>query len=201
LLVASSLSGCGEPQARAANSVSRRPTTDAPPAADPWAVTPTQPVYHATPVRLQEPDPVHLDIPAIGVATDLVTLGLRLDGTMDVPKDFARAGWFTGGPRPGENGPALIAGHVDSYTGPAVFYRLRELQPGNDIAVRRKDGSVITFTVSRVETFAKQAFPTDRVFGPTTQSELRLVTCGGDFDWSKRSYKSNVVVYAALVPV
>ena len=117
---------------------------------------------------------------------------------MQVPKHFAEAGWFADGPNPGETGPAVIAGHVDSTRGPAVFYRLKDLQAGNDIVVTRVDGTTVTFRVARVETYEKQAFPTAAVFGPTPDAELRLVTCGGDFDWSKHSYKSNVVVYATL---
>jgi hypothetical protein len=174
-------------------------TTTTAPVADPWAVSPTQAEYQPTPVRLQEPEPTRIDIAAIGVTSDLVRLGLRTDGTMEVPRDFARAGWFTNGPRPGENGPAVIAGHVDSMTGPAAFYRLKDVQPGTDIAVTRADGTNITFRVARVETYEKQAFPTTAVFGPTPDAELRLVTCGGDFDWSKRSYKANIVVYATRV--
>jgi hypothetical protein len=168
------------------------------PTSDPWAVVPTQPVYRPTPVRLAEPDPMRLDLPAIGVSTALDRLGLRPDGTMDVPKDFARAGWFQGGPRPGEDGPAVIAGHVDSRRGPAVFYRLPDLRAGDAIAVTRADASVATFTVTRVETYAKQGFPTALVFGPTVEAELRLVTCGGEFDWSHHSYKANIVVFAKL---
>ena len=162
-------------------------------------MTPTQPVYHPTPVTLQAPDPARIDIPAVGIATDLVPLGFNADGSMQVPKRFAEAGWFADGPNPGETGPAVIAGHVDSTRGPAVFYRLKDLQAGNDIVVTRVDGPIATFRVARVETYEKQAFPTTAVFGPTPNAELRLVTCGGDFDWSKHSYKSNVVVYATLV--
>jgi LPXTG-site transpeptidase (sortase) family protein len=166
------------------------------PTSDPWAVVPTQPVYHPTPVRLAEPDPVRLDVPAIGVSTVLDRLGLRPDGSMDVPEDFARAGWYEAGPRPGEDGPAVIAGHVDSRRGPAVFFRLHELRVGDAVSVARVDGSVATFTVRRVETYAKRDFPTEAVFGPTVGAELRLVTCGGEFDWSHHSYKSNVVAFA-----
>ncbi len=165
---------------------------------DPWNVTPTQPVYHPTPVTLQAPEPARIDIPAVGIASDLVPLGFNADGSMQVPKHFAQAGWFADGPKPGETGPAVIAGHVDSTRGPAVFYRLKDLQAGNDVVVTRVDGTTATFRVTRVETYEKQAFPTAAVFGPTPAAELRLVTCGGDFDWSKHSYKSNVVVYATL---
>jgi hypothetical protein len=194
ILVPATLAGCGDEQSDSQRDVST--STTQPSVADPWAVTPTRPPYRATPVRWQEPDPVRLELPAIGVGTDLVALGLAADGTMEVPENFGVAGWFTGGPRPGEDGPAVIAGHVDSRAGPAVFYELRDLQPGNAVVVTRVDGSVVTFTVSRVETYEKATFPTAAVFGATTGSELRLVTCGGQFDWGRRSYRSNIVVYA-----
>ena len=119
---------------------------------------------------------------------------------MEVPRDFDRAGWYIAGPKPGETGPAVIAGHVDNTSGPAVFYRLKDLTAGADIVVTRVDGTSVTFRVARVASYEKQAFPTAEVFGPTPESELRLVTCGGDFDWKKHSYKANVVVYADRVP-
>lgn len=200
LLAAVFLSGCGEEQARADSPPRATTTKSTPPTTvDPWNVTPTQPVYHPTPVTLQAPDPARIDIPAVGIASDLVPLGFNPDGSMQVPKHYSQAGWFADGPNPGETGPAVIAGHIDSTRGPAVFYRLKDLQAGNDIVVTRVDATTAVFRVTRVETYEKHAFPTASVFGPTPGVELRLVTCGGDFDWSKHTYKSNVVVYATLV--
>ena len=141
-------------------------------------------------------EPARVVIPAIGVSSDLVRLGLAADGSLEVPTDFARAGWYTAGPRPGESGPAVIAGHVDSVSGPAVFFRLRDLEPGDDIRVDRVDGTSARFVVERLERFEKQAFPTATVFGPTESPELRLVTCGGDFDFEHRTYLENLVVFA-----
>jgi hypothetical protein len=163
---------------------------------DPWAVTPYLPAYHATPVVLRVADPTRVQIPAIGVDAAIVPLGLRPDGTMDVPVDYGTASWYTGGPRPGENGPAVIAGHVDSETAPAVFYRLHHLHPGDEVDVPRADGTRSTFVVTRVARFEKEGFPTQEVFGPTADAELRLVTCGGDFDFTRLSYRANVVVFA-----
>ena len=149
LLAAVFLSGCGEEQARADTPRRETTTVSTPPAkADPWNVTPTQPVYHPTPVTLQAPDPARIDIPAVGIASDLVPLGFNADGSMQVPKRFAEAGWFADGPNPGETGPAVIAGHVDSTRGPAVFYRLKDLQAGNDIVVTRVDGTTANFRVT-----------------------------------------------------
>jgi LPXTG-site transpeptidase (sortase) family protein len=114
------------------------------------------------------------------------------------PEDFARAGWFTRGPVPGETGPAVIAGHVDSADGPAVFFRLAELEDGDDVLVDRADGTTVRFTVTSVDRYPKDEFPTEQVYGPTPRAELRLITCGGEFDADARSYRDNVVVSAVL---
>jgi sortase (surface protein transpeptidase) len=141
--------------------------------------------------------PVEVSIPAIGVRAPIIPLGLNSDRTLEVPQDFGDTGWWTGGPRPGERGPAVIAGHVDSHTGPAVFYRLRELRPGDSIVVRRRDGTRARFAVQRSEQYPKAEFPTARVYGATPGPTLRLITCGGDFDSSTGHYVDNTVVYAA----
>ena len=142
--------------------------------------------------------PVRLAIPAIGVATPLVRLGLEADGGMQVPADFGRAGWFTEGPAPGQVGPSVIAGHVDSSTGPAVFYRLRELRPGQAILVERADRSRLRFVVEQARSYPKEGFPTAAVFGPVPEAALRLITCAGDFDRARGSYRDNLVVFARL---
>src|SRR5215218_7432 len=111
--------------------------------------------------------PVRLEIPAIGVSTPLRRLGLEPDGGMEVPGDFGWAGWFAEGPAPGQVGPSVIAGHVDSKTGPAVFYRLRDLRPGDPVLVERADGSRLRFEVTGTARYAKAAFPTEAVFGPS----------------------------------
>lgn len=143
-------------------------------------------------------DPVKVEIPAIGVASELVDLGLNEDRTLEVPSDPDLAGWYTGRPPPGAIGPAIIAGHVDSYDGPAVFYRVRDLAPGDDVLVHRADGSTARFTVDRVEQHPKDDFPTGAVYGPTDEATLRLITCGGPFDRRRSSYDDNIVVYATL---
>ena len=140
--------------------------------------------------------PVRIEIPAIGVSAAVIRLGLNRDGSMQVPEDFALTGWFTGGPAPGETGPAVIAGHIDSRRGPAVFYRLRELRAGDRVTVARANGSAVRFTVDSVVQYPKQAFPTKAVFGPAPEPLLRLITCGGTFDHDRRSYRDNVVVTA-----
>jgi len=142
--------------------------------------------------------PVSLTIPAIGVQTTLINLGLASDGTLQVPSSTTVAGWYTGSPRPGAVGAAVIAGHVDSYAGPAVFFRLRQLQPGQLVYVRRADGSLAVFRVTAVAQYAKAQFPTASVYGPVPDAELRLITCGGTFDPQTGHYLSNVIVSAVL---
>ncbi len=144
--------------------------------------------------------PVALDIPDIGVhSTNIVDLGLAADGAIEVPEDPSAPGWFYPGPSPGQFGPAVIAGHVDSDRGPAVFYRLGELDPGDRVHVTRADGTVGTFLIDRVEAFAKAEFPTHEVYGDTTnRAELRLITCGGNYD-DDAGYLGNVVAFAHLV--
>ena len=142
--------------------------------------------------------PVWLSIPVIGVRTSLVDLGLRANGSLQVPSSTAVAGWYTGSPRPGAVGAAVIAGHVDSRSGLGVFFWLRELRPGDRVYVGRADGTMAVFTVTAVRKVAKDLFPTAAVYGPVPDSELRLITCGGVFDRSLGSYLSNVVVFARL---
>ena len=142
-------------------------------------------------------EPASLVIPSIGVTTALVHLGLTGSGALQVPPTTTVAGWYTGSPRPGSIGSAVIAGHIDSVTGPGIFYRLSQLQRGDRVYVRRADGTLAIFEVTQVQSYAKDDFPTAAVYGPVPDPELRLITCGGTFDYSTRSYLSNTVVYAA----
>lgn len=144
--------------------------------------------------------PVALTIPSIGVDTPLIDLGRTSSGTLQVPDSFTVAGWYDLGPRPGQPGPAVIAGHVDSTKGPAVFYLLGNLRAGDRVYVKRADGSVATFVVTGVLMYTKAAFPASSVYGPVSGPQLRLITCGGTFDYARHSYLSNVVVYAIQVP-
>ena len=143
--------------------------------------------------------PVSLTIPLIGVKTSLITLGLAKGGAMQVPSSTTVAGWYTGSPRPGAVGSAIIVGHIDSETGPGVFYRLSQLRSGDDVFVKRADGTTAEFRVTSIQTYLKDQFPTVEVYGPTPDAELRLITCGGAFDSATRHYLSNIVVYATEV--
>ena len=144
-------------------------------------------------------EPVSLVIPSIGVSASIVHLGLTSSGALQVPPTTAVAGWYTGSPRPGSIGSAVIAGHIDSISGPGIFFRLAQLQRGARVYVRRADGTLAVFEVTEVQMFAKDAFPTTAVYGAVPDPELRLVTCGGTFDYSSRSYLSNTVVFAKEV--
>ena len=143
--------------------------------------------------------PVSLTIPSIGVRTGLVHLGLTLSGALQVPSTTTVAGWYTGSARPGATGAAVIVGHIDSLTGPGVFFRLRLLHPGSRVYVRRADGTLAVFRVTSVRSYPKSRFPTLAVYGPVPDAELRLITCGGAFDVATGHYLSNVIVYATLV--
>jgi Sortase domain len=143
--------------------------------------------------------PVRVSIPAIHVDSGLQRLGREADGTLQPPTKWAVAGWYAGGVIPGQVGPAVITGHVDSTSGPAVFFRLSKLAIGDRVTVDAADGSHTTFVVDRIQRFVKAHFPTEQVYGPVPVPELRLVTCTGRFDRAARSYDDNLVVSAHLV--
>jgi sortase (surface protein transpeptidase) len=145
--------------------------------------------------------PVRMSVPAIGVSASVISLGENPDGTVAVPSLTTPqlTSWFDDGPAPGQTGPAAIFGHVDTAAaGPAAFFRLGDLVPGDTVSITRADRSVATFTVYRIAEYAKDAFPTMTVYGDTPDAELRLITCGGDFDPASGSYLANIVVYARL---
>ena len=183
-------------------------TTPPTPAA---ASSPAPPVTTTVPATAAGPrqdpasgaPPVALDIPAIGVSGPVDSVGLQPDGTLEVPAPGPRydhAAWYRGSPTPGRVGPSVILGHVDSAAGgPSVFYRLGDLRPGDRITVTLADRTARTFAVERSEQVAKDAFPRLEVYGDTSGPELRLITCGGEFDDAARSYRDNTVVFARLV--
>lgn len=146
--------------------------------------------------------PTRLDIPEIGVSSNLLQLGLNPDRTVQVPplgRD-SRAGWYRYSPTPGQLGPAVLLGHVDSAEyGPGVFFRLGALRPGDTLTVTRADHTAAVFRIDRVVSYPKNHFPTIDVYGNTDHAALRLITCGGKFDLSTRNYESNIVAYASLI--
>ena len=167
--------------------------TTATKASSPVEVTPTAPAASAA--GAPSP-PVKIRIESIGASAPVDPLGLNRDGTLQVPKDYQRAGYYVGRPAPGSVGPAIIAAHVDSKAGPAVFYRLRDLEPGAEVVVTRKDGSDVVFIVDRIEQHPKDAFPTEAVYGSTEGATLRLITCGGSFNKRSGHYRDNLIAYA-----
>jgi sortase (surface protein transpeptidase) len=148
--------------------------------------------------------PVAVRVPSVGISSPLVRLGLNPDHTLQVPDDYRVAGWYIYRPVPGERGPGVLAGHIDSKKGPGVFYHLKDAPLGATIEVERNDGSVAQFVVTAKEQHNKDAFPTEHVYGPTKDAELRLITCGGTFNRATGHYTDNIIVFAKLskiVPV
>jgi LPXTG-site transpeptidase (sortase) family protein len=178
------------------------PTGPSPSPAAPPSASPTHRPVAAPVVSLQRSIPTRIEIRAIGVDSSLMRLGLKKDGTIEVPpydKD-APAGWYRGSPTPGQVGPSVILGHVDTFkAGPVVFYRLSEVEHGDTIAVHREDGSVVHFVVDRVVNVPKAGFPTLEVYGNTDRAELRLITCGGAWNPRTHDFDDNTVVFAHLV--
>jgi sortase (surface protein transpeptidase) len=150
----------------------------------------------AAPVGTRPGAPTRMSVPAIGIDVPVEPLGLRPSGAVDVPRRFDTVGWYVGSAVPGATGPTVLLGHIDSHTGPAVFYRLHALRPGDGVTVARADAAVARFVVDRVGEFPKSHFPTTAVYGPTSRPELRLVTCAGP---SHGHYHDNLVVFAHLV--
>lgn len=144
--------------------------------------------------------PKQVAITRLGIDYPVIELGQNPDETMETPPLFEKVtGWYKYSPTPGEIGPSIIVGHIDTYKGPSVFWRLREAQPGDEISVMREDGSTVKFKVTAVKQFEQSNFPTDEVYGNTEDSELRLITCGGTFDKKTLQYSENTVVFATMV--
>jgi len=170
--------------------------------ADEAGKAPPPPPFTTDPeaVSSSRASPVSLTIPAINVATNVIKLGLHKDGTVEVPQNPNDAGWYGNGPVPGQKGSSVILGHVDSKTGPAVFYRLRTLSAGDEIAVTLSDRMVAHYKVARVALYANNDFPAEKVYaGSPARPALNLVTCGGQYNRANGGYQSNVVVYTTYV--
>ncbi|WP_424641326.1 class F sortase [Embleya sp. AB8] len=177
------------------------PIARAPDPAGPAAPGPSAPAPPAEAPPLRPSIPTRIRIPALNISAPLAGVGLDKGGGIEVPAAGERnlAGWYRGGITPGEKGTASIAGHVDTAAGRAVFYPLGALPRGSRIEIDRADGSVAAFVVDGVEAFARNDFPTARVFGDAPRPELRLITCGGAYS-KKNHYSGNVVAFAHLVP-
>jgi sortase (surface protein transpeptidase) len=146
--------------------------------------------------------PSWVDIPSIAARSSLIALGLNPDKSIQVPpvQTPQQAGWYKFGPPPGQVGPAVILGHIDGDHQEGIFWKLHEVKPGDKVMVGQQDGHTLTFLVTKVDSVAKDAFPTSAVYGNTPDPELRLITCGGAFDSSTGHYLDNLIVYANLAP-
>lgn len=144
-------------------------------------------------------DPVIIRIPKIDLDTSIIPVGLDATGAIAMPNAFDITGWYTGGPTPGQIGPAVIVGHVDSIHGIAIFWRLRELVPGDMVSIDRQDGTTANFKVIDIKQFPQDAFPTSEVYGNINYAGLRLITCGGVFNTTTHHYSHNTVVYGQLI--
>ena len=156
----------------------------------------------AHPLSLRHSVPVSVRIPAIGVTSYLLHLGVDADGAIQVPSLYTEAGeaaWYKYSVTPGQIGASVIEGHVDSYSGPAVFYRLGALHPGDRVDVRLADRVTAVFRVTGVREYLKSRFPAKVIYGATRYASLRLITCGGAFDDATGHYLSSTVVYASLI--
>jgi sortase (surface protein transpeptidase) len=184
------LSGCSTAESRGG-------IESVPAAAATAGPVPTFESYEDVPTR--RPLPVRLRIPSLQVDAPVGTVGKVADGSVEVPERWEEVGWYDGGARPGEDGPAVLLGHVDSKAGPAVFVRLPQVQMGAVVEVVDAEGGVARFAVDRVEQYPKTRFPTEAVYLPLLRPELRLVTCGGAFDRATGHYVDNIIVYASPV--
>lgn len=184
---------------------SREPARSASPVAATAATTatattapaPTLPIAQAKPAPAL---PVRLIIPKLGIDAPIESVGLAANGNMAVPSTWESTGWYNRGPRPGDFGNAVIDGHLDSYTGPAIFWHLRDLQSGDKVLVKTADGAILQFIVTGSQAFGVDSFPGQRIFGPAASPQLNLITCDGDWDSSQGQYNQRLVVFTKLVP-
>lgn len=190
------------PSAEPETPVLEMPSVDPDPAPPPPLEDSTLPDEGDDPVFLPPSEPNAIDIPAIGVHSEMQQVGLTAEHTMEVPAPgpyYDHAAWYKHSVTPGAVGPSVIVGHVDSASGgPSVFFDLGELRPGDEVLVTRSDGTVAIFEVDAVGQYSKDDFPTELVYGDTDHAALRLITCGGAFDRGERSYVDNIVVFASL---
>ena len=152
-----------------------------------------RPLPHSSP-----PEPTNIRIPEMGVDQGLVELAV-IGSSLQVPDDYSDIGWWSGGRAPGEASAAVVVGHVDSLTGPAVFYELSALERGDRVRVRREDGSRLVFAVRRTAVYDRDDFPAERVYRSGGRPSVHLLTCGGSFDAETGHYSDNVVVFTELV--
>ncbi|MEV4143401.1 class F sortase [Amycolatopsis sp. NPDC049691] len=171
-------------------------------AADPKPAAAPAPVTSSIPVTkpFKGLRPTSVKIPKIGAESSLLAVAVNTDGSISVPSVHTpmQAAWYKLSPVPGDVGPAIVLGHVDGDKKPGIFYKLKDLAPGDEVDIDRSDGRKLKFVVDRVTQVPKDTFPREAVYGNSDRPELRLITCGGVFDHAEHSYKDNIVVYANL---
>lgn len=167
-----------------------------------------QSIFFAAPLEIQptvsaptlpQSAPRVLRIPKIGMKRSLVEVGLKKNGSLEVPDSYSIGGWYSGAPTPGELGPAVLVGHVDSPKGYTIFWQLNKLQPGDKIEVDRADGSTAVFKVDEIRRYPQNNFPGQEVYGNISYAGIRVITCGGVFNHKTQHYSENTVVYGSLV--
>lgn len=200
LLIYNSIAPSADDKPPAAAPAAAAPAAAAPDSSPAGAVPRQATPSSATAPALSRSVPTRLKIPAIAVDAPFTPLSIGSSGRLDAPppNDNNLVGWFQGGVTPGERGASIVAGHVDTKTGPAVFLQLQFLRPGATVDITRADGTVASFKVDTVETFSKAKFPDKRVYADTPDAQLRLITCGGEYDKKAKDYEDNVVVFAHL---
>ena len=191
------LTGCASSEAEPAASSPPGSAASDPPSSPAPPATPSSAAPAPAPAVTNGAEPARVAVPAIELDEPLIGLGIASTGAMEVPVDADEVGWFTGGGRPGGRGPTVIAAHVDSTSGPAVFFRLSELVPGDEVTVTTVEGTAVRYVVDEVVDVLKAEFPTARVFGAQPTDQLRLITCGGVFDPGSGHYDQNRVVFAS----
>jgi sortase (surface protein transpeptidase) len=204
VLLVAALRGHNGPPAppRSAAGVLYRPSPSSSSTSSTSSTIPTPPIDKTTTTAVGAPPtaaPVAVSIPSIGVQSFLVRLGLNPDGSLQVPTSFHVAGWFVHSVAPGAVGPAVIVGHVDSKSGPGIFYKLGDLRPGDHVDVARADGTTAHFAITAVRQYSKAQFPTLAVYGNTPTPTIRLITCGGAFDNATGHYVDNTIVWGQLI--
>ena len=197
LVPTAAVSQAGAPSAGSTPTTSSAAATPARSGAATSAAPSAAPVVQ--PQRARTAVPTRVQVPSLGIDSSLERLRTTGSGELEAPRVWQQAGWFAEGARPGATGPAVIAGHVDSPGGPAVFARLSELTPGDLVVVRRRDGTAVRFRVDRTQVVPKDGFPTAAVYGPTPDAQLRLITCDGPYVRTSGGYQDNLVVFASKV--
>jgi len=188
------------PSVTASDADTQPETAEVPPEERPDAQAPAAKPASRPGPALPPSTPNQLDIPSIGVSAPFTALALNPQGTLIPPPDTDNnlVGWYKAGPSPGERGNAIVAGHVDTKTGPAVFSMLSSLKAGGKVTITRDDGILATFVVDKVRTYKKKDFPDRQVYGDTNDAQLRVITCGGAYDHTAKDYTANVVAFAHL---